>query len=207
VHALRSSDDASGGDRARAGDLAWHIPETEVDRKDKSTQHGEEGDTMKIGDKVLCDGELCTITELVDRYAHARGALVGGAHYEGAAKSHYGLADDLIYCEVLGAWYLWGRCLAQEQIKIVTELRDRGLAVSRSTRNPGSAPAAGEHHQLYLALFNGFSWAQALQSISSGKGVPSDAQARLNDLAERFKHKLAHGYADRDANDSQDEVT
>jgi len=118
---------------------------------------------------------------------------------------HYGLVRDLVYDSELEAWYLWGRVLSPEQIATVIELRDRGLLKARATRNPGSAPAAGEHHQLYLALFHGADhelWPAAMSSIRTGNGVPKDAAARIANLAKRFTKKLEHGYADRDADDS-----
>lgn len=164
----------------------------------------------QVGERVLCDGEFCEIKELAVRYDSNTGQPVKALRYESDRYRHYGKVADLLFCPDLNCWYLWGRCLSPQQTAVVIELRDRGLLKARATRNPGHAPAAGEHHQLYLALFKGVDhefWPAALSKIRSGQMIPGDAAARIGDLAERFKHKLPHGYAERDADDSKDEVT
>jgi hypothetical protein len=159
----------------------------------------------KVGDRVYCNGEACEVVELVSRFNPETGEPVQGIRYESETKKIYGLVRDLIYDPELGAWYLWGRVLSAAQVAVVVELRDRGLLKARATRIPSSAPAAGEHHQLYLALFHNADhelWPAAMSSIRTGGGVPKDAAARIADLAKRFTKKLEHGYADRGADDS-----
>lgn len=159
----------------------------------------------QVGDRVLCDGEVCRVREVVSRFSSETGEPVQALHYEGERLKHYGLTRDLLYCPELGAWYLWGRVLSAEQMAIVVELRDEKLLAARRTRRPGSVPAAGEHHQLYLALFHGADhelWPAALAEIRAGRDVPAAAAARIADLATRFTKRLPHGYADRDAADS-----
>lgn len=162
----------------------------------------------KVGDKVLCDGETCVVREIVTRFASSTGEKVQALRYESETKKHYGLAKDLLFDAELGSWYLWGRVLSPAQIATVVELRDRGLLKARATRNPGSAPAGGEHHPLYLALFHEADhevWPAAMSSIRTGSGVPKAAASRIAGFAKRFTKKLPHGYADRGADDSRDE--
>lgn len=163
----------------------------------------------QVGESVLCDGEFCEIKELAQRFDSNTGQPVKALRYESDQYRHYGKVTDLIFCPDLNCWYLWGRCLSPQQTAVVVELRDRGLLKARATRNPGMAPAAGEHHQLYLALFKGVDheyWPAALSKIRSGQILTDDVAARLGNLAERFKSKLPYGFADRDADDSRDEV-
>lgn len=176
--------------------------------KTKSASASATSKAPKVGDTVICDGERCQITEMVGRFSSTTGERVEALRYESARMKHYGLVRDLLYCPTLGAWYLWGRVMSADQIATVVELRDRGLLAARATRTPGSAPAAGEHHQIYLALFNDAQpqlWRSAMTEIRGGRGVPADAAKRIADLAKRFTKKLEHGYADRDADDSHDE--
>jgi len=170
--------------------------------------HNTTSEAPKVGDRVLCDGEVCVVKEVVNRFSSETGEPVQALRYESDRMKHYGLTRDLLYDSTLGAWYLWGRVLSASQIATVVELRDRGLLKARATRIPGSAPAGGEHHQLYLALFHGADhefWPAAMSSIRTGSGVPTEAAKRIADLAKRFTKKLEHGYADRDANDSTGE--
>lgn len=148
------------------------------------------GDEPKSGDTVLCDGEFCRIREFATRYASETGEPVKMARYESAAKRHYGKVADLAWDEELGAWYLWGRCLSQEQVVQVIRWRDAGLVVARDTRQRGMPPAGGEHLNLFLALFH-------------KEFLPLNE--RIADYERRFAKKLTRGFADPDAADSTGE--
>lgn len=164
--------------------------------------------TPQVGEQVLSDGEMHEIKEIATRYASDTGEKITALMYESERRKLYGLMRDLIFSPELGCWYRWGCCLNAEQYAVVIELRDRGILKARATRTPGNAPAAGEQHNLYLALFHNADhelWPAAMSSIRSGQGIPAEAATRIADLAERFKTKLEYGYADRDADDSWDE--
>jgi hypothetical protein len=164
--------------------------------------------TPVVGERVLCDGEYAEIKELATRFASTTGERIHALYYANERLRHYGLVRDLIWCEHLGAWYLWGRVLSHDQSRIVADLRDRGRLAARPSRRIGDVPAAGEHHQLYLALFHRQDhefWPAEMTRVVRGQPFSAPAQAAADDLAERFTHKLEHGYADRDADDSHDE--
>jgi hypothetical protein len=159
----------------------------------------------KIGDPVLCDGRQHLITDRKQRYASETGALVAAVLFEDPQYRVYALERDLRWDAALGSWYLWGRCLSAEQMQVVVTLRDRGHLPARGTRQFGSAPAGGEHLNLYLALFagkpRGF-WTAAVAAAVTGTPLPSDVQGSVADYARRFAAPLPGGYADPDADDS-----
>lgn len=153
----------------------------------------------KVGSTVLCDGELCMIRGFAaQKSATNRGMKEIGKFegallvaYEGPRFFHKGRASDLRYDEELDLFYGWGRILSYEQKAQVIKLRDQGRLPARETRNPGNAPAGGEHMNLYKALFAGPGPVDKVKIAAYGK---------------LFKLKLAEGYADPDADDSTGEV-
>lgn len=185
--------------------------------------------TPAVGDPVFFEG----LPHRISAFAGARVEFVselqhdaGERNAEGQFQARYvprfrtvGIASELRWSDELRAWYLWGRVLCKgrggvgmDARLIVAELRDRGLLPARPTRKPGQGPAGGEQMNLYCCLFSptvdgtGVNWAQELANVKRGEGLSLHAQTRVAEYRERFRHKLARGYADPDANDSSEEV-
>lgn len=161
-----------------------------------------------IGEAVLFDGNMHLIVDTMERYAQERKELVTLVIFENPAVKVTGMLEDLRWDAEMGCWYMWGRALAKSDRAVVAELRDRGLLSARRTRNPGNAPAGGEHLNLYKTLFRsreqGFLDA-ALTQVRSGGDLPGEAVTAVAEYGTVFKQKLSEGYADPDANDSEGE--
>lgn len=162
--------------------------------------------TPQVGDPVLCDGELCQIREFATRFSGSTGTPVEMVRYEGRRFVHYGTVADLRWDDEAGAWYLWGRCLSHAQARVVIVLRDRGYLPARDTRQPGHAPAGGEHLNLWLSLFkdSAIDWEAEVALAVVKKPLGPAAAAAIAAYEVRFQSKLARGYADPDADDSEE---
>ena len=162
-----------------------------------------------VGETVLCDGQMHLITNIKKRWSDEGGEVVQIVVFENTNRRVTGMFSDLRWDDECNCWYLWGRALAKADRRVVAELRDRGLLPARRTRTPGNAPAGGEHLNLYKSLFRdqpaGF-WDGALGAVRSGGDLPAEAVAVIADYGERFKQKLADGYANPDADDSEGAV-
>jgi hypothetical protein len=172
--------------------------------------------TIAVGDAVVFEGLPYRVSavapegglvEFSSELKHRRGAA-DVPRFRTAAKR-----EDLQWSDELDAWYLWGRLLGKlrgghgaDQMAVVTELRDRRLIPARSTRRRGSGPAGGEHLNLFCALFrSGHDWAAELEQEERTRALSPAAAALAADYAERFKRKLAGGFADPGVNDSDGE--
>lgn len=157
----------------------------------------------RLGSTVLCDGELCVLNRFLGEKPKSRSLMDVGTYedaifivFEGPLRRHKtakleGDVVNLRWDKELEVFYMWGRILSCEQKAKVIDLRDRGKLAARETRNPGNAPAAGEHMNLYKALF----------------AVPGPIDdARIAAYAELFAAPLTEGYARRDADDSPAEM-
>ena len=143
----------------------------------------------QIGNAVICDGASFLIigfhTRNLETFAVVETddptrALV--VSFENPAKLVKCAKRDLRWDDELASWYLWGRLLSPKQKAQVIGMRDRGEIPARNTRMPGSAPAGGEHLNLYRALFA--------------------KRMDVEDYKQRFAGKLSDGFADPNADDS-----
>ena len=160
-----------------------------------------------VGETVLCDGQMHLIVDTMKRWSQKLEELVELVVFENPARKVTGLLSDLRWDDGCSCWYLWGRALAKADRRIVAELRDRALLPARKTRNPGNGPAGGEHLNLYKTLFRdrpaGF-WNGALAEVRAGGELSAEAVSAIEDYKKRFKEKLVEGYADPDADDSEE---
>lgn len=155
--------------------------------------------TPAIGDAVLCDGRLHRITDKRKRYASETDELIWAVQFDDAQFRVYALERDLRWSVELGAWYLWGRCLSPEDQRAVIELRDRGLLVARTTRQPTHAPAGGEHLDLYCALVRGkpTGWLEGeLGPIRRGEVASTALLAAAQAFSSRWHAPHEDGYAE-----------
>lgn len=148
----------------------------------------------KLGSTVICDGELCMVISFAGPKPGSRSLMEVGTFekathiaFEGKLRLHKADIRDVRYDEELEMFYLWGRLLSFEQKAEIIRLRDQKKLPARVTRNPGNAPAAGEHVNLYKALY----WEPG--AINA---------AKIQDYEKRYAQPLTEGYARPDADDS-----